>query len=103
MYSRVTLLEIDTLRTTVEDALALFKDDVLPQIRGQEGYEGALVLTTPEGKGLILTVWESEEAAARSAQLASGAVERHVTLFRSPPGRENYEVVLFELPGVSVR
>jgi hypothetical protein len=102
MYSRVTLLEIDTMRIDLEDAVALFREHVLPGLRDQGGYEGSLVLTTPEGKGLILTMWETEAAAVTAAAFAGGELERYMTLFRAPPGREHYEVAFAELPAVTV-
>jgi hypothetical protein len=102
MYSRVTLLEVDTVRIDMEDAVGLYRESVVPTLREQEGYEGSLVLTTPEGKGMILTLWATEEAAAASASFAAGEVERFMTLFRAPPGRDHYEVAYAELPPVSV-
>jgi hypothetical protein len=102
MYSRVTLLEVDTLRVDMGDAVALFRDSVVPAVREHEGYEGALVLTTPEGKGMIVTLWATEEAAEASAAFATGELERYMTLFRAPPGRDHYEVAYAELPSVSV-
>jgi hypothetical protein len=102
MYSRVTLLEIDTLRTTVDEAVELFEADVLPQLREQDGYEGVVVLANPDGKAILVSVWESEEDAAASADFARDALEQFVTLFRAPPGREQYEVKLAEMPDVIV-
>jgi len=102
MYSRVTLLEIDTVRTSIGEAAALFKDTVLPELREQDGYEGVVVLATPEGKGMIITVWRTEEAAANAAGFATEVLERHVALFKAPPGREYYEVAFAEMPGVTV-
>lgn len=103
MYSRVTLLEIDTVRHTVGGAVELFREAVLPRLRELDGYEGIFVLATPEGKGLLMSLWESEEAAEASTAFAAEELERFVTLFRAPPGREQYEVVLAEPPAVSVR
>ena len=40
MYSRVTLLEIDTLRMGMEEAVELFREQVVPGLREQDGYEG---------------------------------------------------------------
>jgi hypothetical protein len=51
---------------------------------------------------MILTLWATEEAAAASAAFATGEVERYMTLFRAPPGRDHYEVAYAELPSVSV-
>lgn len=103
MFSRVTLLEIDTLRTSVDDALELFKQQVLPELREQEGYEGVVVMATPEGKGLIVTLWDSEEAAEAHGEdgFYSDVLARYMTLFRSPPGRERYRVAFAEVPAVT--
>jgi heme-degrading monooxygenase HmoA len=100
MYSRVTQIEIDTVRTSVEAALQLFRDQILPQLREQPGYLGVMVFTTPEGKALLTSFWETAEAAeAGSTQgFYAEQLERYVTLFRAPPGRERYEVVLAEMP-----
>jgi len=102
MYSRVTLLEIDTLRVSVEETAARFRAEILPLLEERPGYEGALVLATPEGKGIVVTLWETAEAADASADLAAQAVERFVTVFRAPPGREHYEVMYADLRAVPV-
>jgi hypothetical protein len=101
MFSRVTLLEIDTMRVSMDDALAVFTEQVHPRLAELEGYEGVLVLTTPEGKGMLVSFWESGEAAEASARFAGGELERFVTLFRAPPGREHYEVAFAELPDLA--
>ncbi|MCZ7590573.1 MAG: antibiotic biosynthesis monooxygenase [Gaiella sp.] len=102
MYSRVTLLEIDTLRVEVEDVLRRFETEILPRVREMPGYEGVAVLVTPEGKGMIVSFWESEEAVEASAGPAASAVEEFVTLYRAPPGREHYRVAYAEMPRVTV-
>lgn len=102
MYSRVTLLEIDTMRVDVTDAVALFREEVLPGVQEQEGYEGVIVLTTPEGKGMIISVWATEEAASAAAGFASETLERYMTMFKAPPGREHYEVAVYDLSSVSM-
>ena len=101
MFARVTLFEIDTLRISLDDALELFKELVVPEVRKQEGYEGLYVLRTLEGKGLIMSLWTSEEAAV--AGVESGYYDeqlaKFVTFYRVPPGREQYEVVFAEPSG----
>jgi len=103
MFARVTPFEIDTLRISLDDALEQFKELVVPEARKREGYKGMYVMRTPEGRGLIMSLWASEEAAA--AGVASGyydeQVAKFVTVFRSPPGREHYEVVFSEAPGIT--
>ena len=102
MYSRVTLLELDTVRIPADEALGLFKREVVPHLHDQTGYEGVLVFLNPEGKGMLVTFWSSEEDATASAPFAAGALERYTMLFKSPPGREQYEVAFAEMPGVTV-
>lgn len=98
MFARVTLFEIDTLRISLDDALEQFKQLIVPEARKQEGYEGMYVLTTPEGKGLIMSLWASEEVA--TSGVTSGyyeeQVSKFVAVFRAPAGREGYEVVFTE-------
>ena len=44
MYSRVTLLEIDTLRVDVDDVVARFEEEILPRVRELPGFEGVAVM-----------------------------------------------------------
>ena len=100
MYARLTLLEIDTMRIDMAAAVEMYRQEVMPDLQKQPGYKGGLVLTTPEGKGVLISLWETPEAAEAGA--SSGfypeTLERYMTLFRSPPGRERYEVTLMDLP-----
>jgi hypothetical protein len=98
MYARVTLLEIDTVRTTVDDALTLFHDQTLARLREQPGYRGVWVLTNREGKGLLMSLWDTQAEADAEGDHSfySEELGRFTTLFRSPPGRERYEVVFVE-------
>ena len=60
-----------------------------------------MALVTPDGKGMILTFWETEAGAQDASGFASAELERNVTMFRSPPGREYYEVALADMAGVA--
>jgi len=103
MVARVTLAEVDTLRMSADAAVELYKQSVIPELQQQPGYAGVYMLANQQGKLLTMTFWESEEAA--EAGIASGyyaaQVEKFVTYFRAPPGRETYEVALAEAPAVS--
>jgi heme-degrading monooxygenase HmoA len=100
MIARATLAEIDVVRMRLDDAVQLFEESILPALEERDGFEGVYVLVTPEGKALVLTFWDTKEAA--DAGLTNGfyaaQVEKFVTVFRSPPGRETYEVVLARTP-----
>ena len=100
MFARVTQLEIDTVRMEMSAALEMYKAEVMPELRQQPGYLGVVVLTTPEGKGMLISLWETAEDAdtGGDARWYSDVLEKYVTLYRSAPGRERYEVALAEIP-----
>jgi heme-degrading monooxygenase HmoA len=103
MVARVTLAEIDTVRMSLEQAVARFEELILPELRELDGYEGVYVLATPDGRALVMTLWENEEAARR--EIDSGfyrsQVEKFVTIYRSPPGRETYDVLVADEPALT--
>jgi len=105
MVARATIAEIDFMRMGLEESVELFRDSVVAALQEQDGYEGCLVLVSPQGQALALTFWRSEEAA--DAGLAGGRsfyaeqVEKFVTIYRSQPGRETYNVVVADLPAVA--
>jgi heme-degrading monooxygenase HmoA len=100
MVARVTLAEIDTLRLPLADAVELYEESILPELRELEGYEGCYVLATPEGKAQAVTFWRDAETA--EVGVASGTyaaqLQKYVAVFRAPPGRELYEVVVADAP-----
>lgn len=100
MFARLTLLEIDATRIDPDAAVELFRNEVLPQVRLLPGYIGVLVMKTPTGGGAIVSLWETEEAAEASAPTGfyPQVLERYMTIFAAPPGRERYEVAFAELP-----
>lgn len=105
MYSRITLLELDPLRFDVATALERFRELVLPELREQRGYKGVYLLASPEGKGVVITLWASEEDAESALRRGfyAAQLEKFVTIFRAPPGREGYEVVFAEASELAER
>lgn len=102
MYARVTLCEIDLVRADVDELLDRYRHEVLPEIQAQPGYEGMLVLVNDDGQGMIVSLWSDEEALESTTPLASGAIERFMTVFRAPPGRESYELRLADVPSLAI-
>ena len=102
MFSRVTLLEIDAVRTDVDAALERYREEVLPKLREQPGYEGAFVMLNPDGQGLVMSFWTSEDALRETAPIAAAALHSFATISRAPPGREQYEVRIADLPAHSI-
>jgi heme-degrading monooxygenase HmoA len=102
MVVRATEAEIDVVRTNPADAIEVFKQSVIPALHEQDGYEGCYVLLSEEGKVLVLSFWESNEA-ARATRLSGFYQEQIAKLadfvvFRQDPGREAYDVVIAETP-----
>ena len=100
MYARVTQLEIDTTRIDMDYAVQLFRSEVLPAVREQEGYHGTYVLANPDGKALLLTFWETEEAAEAHAPTGqySEQLREYAAIFSAPPGRDRYTVYVADQP-----
>ncbi len=102
MVARVTLAEIDPVRQNPRRAIERFESELIPALQQQEGYEGCYVLLSEEGKVLVISLWSSDEA-ARATRL-SGFYQAQIekisefVVFRAPPGREAYEVVVAEAP-----
>jgi heme-degrading monooxygenase HmoA len=103
MVVRATLAEVDVVRRDPNDAIAVFRESVVPALHEEDGYEGCYVLLSDEGKLLVLTFWSSEEAA--EATRASGFYQAQIAkftsdlvVFNAAPGREAYEVVVAEAP-----
>lgn len=100
MVARVTLAEVDVVRKSLDELVEFYRQSVLPAQHAQDGYEGGYVLTTPEGKALVITFWRDAETAEAgvSGGFYGEQVEKFVTVFRAPPGREMYDVALADIP-----
>ncbi len=94
MYARVTQLEIDSVRISIDDVVARFERETLPEVRAEPGYRGLFVLTTPGGKAALMSLWDTEEAAQTADRFYTAELAKYVTLFRVSPGREAYEVAI---------
>jgi len=105
MVVRATEAEIDVVRTNPADAVEMFRQSVIPDLREQDGYEGCYVLLSEDGKMLILSFWESNEAAR--ATRVSGFYQEQIekfsdlVVYRQAPGREAYDVMIAETPHVA--
>jgi heme-degrading monooxygenase HmoA len=102
MVARATLAEIDVVRQSPRHAIEIFEESVLSALHEQEGYEGAYVLLSEEGKVLVLTFWSSDET-ARASRLSGfyhAQIEKlsDFVFFTAPPGREAYDVVVADAP-----
>ena len=102
MVARATMAELDFVRMSLEESTGLFRESVITALREQDGYEGCVALVSPQGQAFVLTFWRDDEAAetgmAGGRNFYAEQIEKFVTIYRSPPGRERYEVVAADLP-----
>jgi heme-degrading monooxygenase HmoA len=102
MVARVTLADIDTVRISIPDAVQRLRERILPPLQDQPGYRGLYAFATAEGAAMVVTFWDSDDAAEAGLRTGfyASQVEQFVTFYRSPPGRTTYDVVVEDRPGV---
>jgi len=93
MLARVTIVQVDLNK--FDETIGIYRDSVIPAAKSQKGYRGAYLLTDRKtGKGISITLWDSEEDAIANEQ--SGYYQEQLGKFKdfftAPPVREGYEV-----------
>jgi heme-degrading monooxygenase HmoA len=81
----------------IDDTIEEFREQQLPELEGQAGFKGVLVMVNRgTGQAAALTFWESEADLHASEKVASRA--REAAVASAQPAREpvvdRYEVVL---------
>ena len=102
MFARVTLLEIDAVRTDVDAEIDRFRRELLPEVQAQAGYEGVFMMVNPEALGMVMTLWRDEESLQATSGLAAAAADQFTSIFSAPAGRESYEVRYAAVPALVV-
>lgn len=95
MFVRLLRLQIKIER--IDEAIKLFEESVIPLCKNQKGYKGAHFLTDRKtGTCIPITLWESEEdmLATESSHFFQEQLVKFMALFKAPPIREAYEVVV---------
>ena len=93
MFARLTRVQINIDKH--DETVKLYEESVVPAAKSQKGYCGAYLMTDRKtGKGVSITLWDSEEDAIANEQ--SGYYQEQVGKFKdfftAPPVREGYEV-----------
>jgi len=98
MFARLTTVQakVDKL----DETRKIYEESVIPAAKSQKGYQGAyLLIDRKTGKGISITLWDSEEDAIANEQ--SGYYQEQVGKFKefftAPPVREGYEVGIQDL------
>ena len=94
MFARLTIVQ--TKADKMDEAVKVTKESVLPAAKSQKGFVGAHLLTEPNGKGVFITFWKTEDDAI--ANETSGYYQEQLVkfkdLFAAPPVHEGYNVAL---------
>ena len=93
MHAAVNFTQIQPGK--MNEAIAIFRDVVVPAASQQQGNSGGILLTDPNtNKAIAVGLWETEADAA--AVITSGwyqeQIAKFASVFAAPPVREVYEV-----------
>ena len=95
MFARLTIVQINPEKT--EEVRKIYEEGVIPAAKSQKGYCGAYLLSDGKtGKGISITLWDSEEDASANEQTGyyQEQVGRFKDFFTAPPVREGYEIIV---------
>ena len=94
MFARLTITQVQVDK--INEPVKLTKESIIPAAKSQKGFSGAYLLTQPNGKSIMISLWETEEDAVTNEQ--SGYYQQQVgkvkDFLAAPPVREGYEVSL---------
>lgn len=97
MYARVTVVQGSPDK--VEQGIESFNGAVLPAVKAVDGYRGAFLLVDrTTGKGMGITLWESEDARQRGATAVESARAATIAAMGGTvPPVDEYDVVASDL------
>ncbi len=93
MFAQVVRVQVQPGK--VDEAIAIFKDSVLPAAQQQTGFKNAYMLVDRSAnRGIGLSLWETEAdvAALATSGFYQEQIAKFAALFDGPPEREVYEV-----------
>ncbi len=97
MYARVTVVQGSTEK--IEQGVDSFNTQVLPAAKGVDGYKAAFLLVDRKtGKGIGITMWDSEDARRRGGEAVDAARAATIeAMGGTVPPVEEFEVVASDL------
>ena len=100
MYARMTMFHVDPKDINLDIAQGVFERLVVPEMRKQPGYEGCYLLRTEHGRGAVVSLWESEDAAISSETSGYYAEQlaKLMPLLGRSPGVDTFRVAFADHP-----
>ena len=82
---------------SLDEAISLYRDSVVPAAKQQKGFKGLYLLTLTDrsaGKGISITLWETEAdmIAGENSGYYQQQLAKFKDVFGAPPAREASEV-----------
>ncbi len=93
MHARVVMLQIRSDK--ISEAVHIFRESVIPAAEKQQGFKGGLLLVDDAvGKGLSITMWETEAEmrATETGRYLAEQIDKFADLLAAPLIRESFEV-----------
>ena len=93
MFAQVVRLQVQAGKA--DEAIAIFKDSVMPAAQQQKGFRNAYMLVDRSAnRGIGISLWETEAdvAALATSGFYQEQVAKFAAIFAGPPEREVYEV-----------
>jgi heme-degrading monooxygenase HmoA len=94
MHARLVIAQYRSGKA--DEGMQMYRESVLPEARQQRGFKGALaLLDRSTGKGLSITLWETEadaQASGASSPYLQEQLAKVASLFVAAPVVETYEV-----------
>ena len=97
MFARI--LKVKFGLDGVDEAIRMFRESTIPGCKKQGGFREAYFLDDREtGECVLITLWETQKdmLASEESHFFQNQLVKFMPLFRTPPIRESYEIVLDE-------
>ena len=79
----------------MDEAIGMYRDSVVPTLKGQKGFKGLYWLTDRStDKYIVFTLWETEAdmKATETSGLLQEVIAKFAAFVATPPAIERYEV-----------
>jgi heme-degrading monooxygenase HmoA len=96
VHARVVDLRVRSVDT--KDMVRVYRDEVVPAVREQRGFGGAMLLTDSQtGVGISITLWETEadREAGEETGLFDEQIEKFSNMLTDTPVRKHYDLSVY--------
>ncbi len=92
MYARSTTMRVSP--EAVDDLTAFIRDDAMPTVTQLDGCVGISLLIDRDGRAIVTSAWETEEAMHASTEPVRASRERAAQMFGLTPEVQEWEIAV---------